>query len=399
MTTGTPRKPPVFGPEPWSELAGRSWSYWDLWFAAVAVADCAGSLDDLEAHLVGELRSHVDGRQGAESKLSHLADLRSRIEEAGLTPADLATSDGALRQTGAGQGEEEGERPLGGGTGHDARHGRDASGASRAALPVRPLERLPGRSRPLLQVLPPPCRGEGPHLQVQELRCRRPDRRAVAQPRPPSLSAAQRLALYRAFHTAGLELADRTDDSHGNVGQLRVGAWHTYLGIDWRAAGIRAEDYWADVCDLVVFEPYALDHQEETLPWRRVPAGQAELIEGYLLSLAAECRTNYLDYQAEEALQQLAWLAVAGRRFTPVRGCRDPARQRTLDAHRGHGRIRAAVGTPGAGARGVPGSGSPRLPSGALAPTLPALTGVDIGDDENTSRSRSFASSGSGGRS
>ena len=78
MTTGTPRKPPVFGPEPWSELAGRSWSYWDLWFAAVAVADYADSRDDLEAHLVGELRSHVDGRQGAESKLSHLADLRRR---------------------------------------------------------------------------------------------------------------------------------------------------------------------------------------------------------------------------------------------------------------------------------------------------------------------------------
>ena len=86
MTTGTPRKSPVFGPEPWSELAGRPWSYWDLWFAAVAVADYGGSLDDLEAHLVGELRGPLDGRQGAESKLSHLADLRSRIEDAGLTP-------------------------------------------------------------------------------------------------------------------------------------------------------------------------------------------------------------------------------------------------------------------------------------------------------------------------
>ncbi len=36
MTTGTPRKPPVNGPEQWSELAGRSWSYWDLRFSAVA---------------------------------------------------------------------------------------------------------------------------------------------------------------------------------------------------------------------------------------------------------------------------------------------------------------------------------------------------------------------------
>ena len=90
MTTGTPRKPPVFGPEPWSDVAGRPWSHWDLWFAAVAVSDHDGSFDDLEARLVAQLRSHV-GRQGAESKLSHLADLRSRLEAAGFSAADLAT--------------------------------------------------------------------------------------------------------------------------------------------------------------------------------------------------------------------------------------------------------------------------------------------------------------------
>jgi len=67
VTTGTPRKPPVFGPEPWSELAGRSWSYWDLWFAAVAVSDHAGSLDELEAHLVGGLRNLLGGRQSVEA--------------------------------------------------------------------------------------------------------------------------------------------------------------------------------------------------------------------------------------------------------------------------------------------------------------------------------------------
>jgi hypothetical protein len=47
-----------------------------------------------------------------------------------------------------------------------------------------------------------------------------------------------------------------------------------------------------------------------------VPAGKAESVEGFLLSLASECRSYYLDYQAEEALQQLAWLAVAGRPFS-----------------------------------------------------------------------------------
>lgn len=65
----------------------------------------------------------------------------------------------------------------------------------------------------------------------------------------------------------------------------------------------------------MVFEDYALDYREETLPWARVPAGQAGAVERFLLSLEAECRTHYLDHQAEEARRQLAWLAVAGRRF------------------------------------------------------------------------------------
>jgi hypothetical protein len=97
---------------------------------------------------------------------------------------------------------------------------------------------------------------------------------------------------------------------------LRRDAWHTYLGLDWQVTGSRPEDYWADLCDLVVFEDYALEYQEETLPWRGVPAGQAELVEGFLLSLELECRSHYLDYQADEALQQLAWLALARRRFS-----------------------------------------------------------------------------------
>lgn len=135
------------------------------------------------------------------------------------------------------------------------------------------------------------------------------------------LGDAERLALYRAFHTAGLELADRADDSYGVVGEVRRDAWHTYLRIDWQAAGIAAEEYWADLCDLVVFEGYALKFEEETLPWTRVPAGQTTLVEGILRSLEAECRAYHLDYQADRALEQLAWLAVAGRRFSQSVEC------------------------------------------------------------------------------
>jgi len=56
--------------------------------------------------------------------------------------------------------------------------------------------------------------------------------------------------------------------------------------------------------------------QRGDLAWSHVPAGQAELVEGVLLALEAECRAFHLDYPTDQALEQLAWLAVAGRRFT-----------------------------------------------------------------------------------
>ena len=399
MTTGSLRKPPVFGPEPWSELEGRSWSHWDLWFAAVAVCDHAGSLDQLEAHLVGGLGSPLGGRESVEAKLSHLADLRSRIEDAGLTPPDLATPDVLADK-----------RVLA----KSRKKVNDSGLEGRALTPAMvetPRVRLVRRSRygrwNTFPVDPGPYyKSLRRHVEVKDHISKYKSFAAVDRVEGrlrsldgPSLSAAQRLALYRAFHAAGLELADRTDDSYGNVGQLRAGAWHTYLGIDWQAAGIREEDYWADVCDLVVFEPYALGHEEETLPWRRVTAGQAGLIEGCLLSLASECRTNHLDDQADEALQGLAWLAVAGRRFgqyvdaatrlgsehwMPIEAMAESALR--------SGRWELALEVFRAADR-------PGFHQEHLRQRCRTLTGVDIGDEDHVAPPKRHVLGGPGGRS
>lgn len=66
----------------------------------------------------------------------------------------------------------------------------------------------------------------------------------------PRRTLPDRLALYRAFHTVGIELAERIDDSYGVVGELREEAYHRYLGIDWRATGIDPTDYRSDLCEL-----------------------------------------------------------------------------------------------------------------------------------------------------
>jgi hypothetical protein len=57
-------------------------------------------------------------------------------------------------------------------------------------------------------------------------------------------------------------------------------------------------------------------HRHETLPFHRVRAGHAELIEAILLGLAEEWRAAYHDYRADDALELVAWLHLAGHRYT-----------------------------------------------------------------------------------
>jgi hypothetical protein len=79
------RRKPVFGPEPWREVAGRTWSHWDLWFCLVLLSD----FDDDWAAFSEELwrrRSPYLLTLDEESKVSHLMDLRARLADAGREP-------------------------------------------------------------------------------------------------------------------------------------------------------------------------------------------------------------------------------------------------------------------------------------------------------------------------
>lgn len=315
-SAAAPRRSLVFGPEPWARVAGRSWCQWDLWYCLVAVLDHGGDLDGLEAVLVEALRGHLWGRRAVEAKLSHLADLRERLRAAELEPARLVPADVRADRALVAKA----RRKLG-------EHGLD-SRALTPAMVETPRVRLTRRARTGRWGAFPldPARFYRSFRRNVELKhhvtkgksfsvVRRLEERLRALDETVVFEG-ERLALYRAFHTAGLELADRVDDSYGVVGDLRREAWHVYLRLDWAGAGMAAEDYWDDVCGLVVFEDYGLDSREETLPWTRVAAGQAEFVERFLLALEAECGRFYLDYEAEQARCQLAWLAVARRRFT-----------------------------------------------------------------------------------
>lgn len=312
--TATPRRPPIFGAEPWMIVAGREWRHFDWWFALTATADLSGDLDALERELVATLRSSLHSRSDNEAKLSHLADLRTRLTMAGVDVSVLAAAAEPDRATMTKARRKVLDQALDGRAMTDAMRETPRVLLDRRAryghwdrFPVNPsrwYEKLAGR-RPSSDV------SKGRSFAVT-----RQLRERLARFDGPRRGVADRLALYRAFHTIGVELAERSDDSYGNIGELRLGAFKTYLSIDWASAGIEPEHYWQDLCELLVSEVYALTHQHETLAFQHVPAGQADMIEPILLGLADEYRAAYQDYQADEAVQLIAWLHIAGRRYT-----------------------------------------------------------------------------------
>jgi hypothetical protein len=83
-----PRRKPIFGPEPWQEAAGRTWSHWDLWFCLILVSE----FDEDWAAFSEEVwrrRSPYLLTLDEESKVSHLEDLQARLADVGLVAADL----------------------------------------------------------------------------------------------------------------------------------------------------------------------------------------------------------------------------------------------------------------------------------------------------------------------
>lgn len=301
------RRPPIFGPEAWAEVAGEPWCHFDRWFALVIETDFTGDADALRDELERQLRSSLHGRQDVIAKLSHLADLLRRLDAAGIgssvlvaaDPADKAAQDKARRKVLS-------QALEGRSMTEPMRHTPAACLDQRAKYghwdrfpsnPDRFHQRLAGRRHTYTD--------KGGSFRVVDAhveRLRRLD--------GPRRSLPDRLALYRAFHTVGIALAERVDDSYGVLGQARREAFLTYLEIDWAAAGMDRTVYWRDLCELLVSEVYGLTYRHETAAFARANTDDAELIEAILLDLADEYGTAYQDYQADEALQLIAWCRI-----------------------------------------------------------------------------------------
>jgi len=303
------RATPIFGPEPWAQRTGVTWSHWDGWFCFVCVADFGGDWEALADEI--EARRRGLGGTDAEAKLSHIADLRGRLAAAGLDAHTLAV-------------QLDPDRPV---VAKARRKVLDQALAGRDLTP--PMIQTP-RRRLLARAL----RGRFDRFPVSPEAdadrfgrlCRRVrgglalamelERVATAEDVRRASDPARRLALWRGVLTAGREAYEAgLRDSGGVVGGFLGEVFETYAGLRWRIDGFEPVDYYADLVDVVVFEDYGLLHTRETAPWHGVPAADVPLVAQRLVALEEELRCHRLRFHAEEARQHLGYLYAATRTF------------------------------------------------------------------------------------
>lgn len=377
----------VFGPEPWSTRGGQSWSHWDLWFCVEAARSPDGGFGAIEAKLLEKLHDRLGGRMNAESMLSHLWDLRTRLETAGISPkklvgaaaSDKKVMDKAHRKVatpsleGRAMTEPMRETPR-------VQLQRRARYGSWDRFPVSPRE-FYEKFRGTVEARHHITKGRT-FAKTQWLEDRL---KALDGPRR---TLPARVALHRAFHTAGLELQDRADDSYGNIGMLREDAWRTYVRLDWRSAGVEPAVWWRDLCELIVWEDYGLDYKHEIKPYASADRDDVALIESILLQLAEELGSVFLEYQAADAREEIAWLHVTKRNLTRYVDIASmlgsdawaPIEAMARSALRAHRReIAIAV---------FEAANQPGFHQGTLRRMCHELTGVSLGDEDLPPRAR-----------
>jgi hypothetical protein len=306
-------KTPIYGPEWWSTRHDAAWSYWDLWFCVVALADHGGDLDELTEAI--EEGGRLSGGGTAEAKLSHLDDLRRRMKQAGTDAETLVAdevADQKIRIKARTKVLKQGLYP------------RDMTEPMWHTPRQRLCERALHGRWPLFPASPESfyerlCNGlgEGFRSKNQTFKLARRLEAAIERlDRTTANSAAERLAARRALVAWCYRAMERCDDSYGVIGELARDALIGYATLAYEPAGIAGEDWSEDLCELLAWEDWGLLHRDETAPFTQLRGQLAEHAEQFMLSLADELRANRLHHEADKTLQTVAYLHIAAGRLT-----------------------------------------------------------------------------------
>jgi hypothetical protein len=317
----SPKKPTVVGPDLAMSLPtpqGRSLdlSYWDLWFALVAVSLHGGDLDRLAAW-IKEPRGFSYSRRSIERKRWHLRDLSRRLEEASVIPKQIVDSAGALAKTEKRRAlkkvmepcdrEREWSEPM-----------QNTPRSRRYSLALHgSWDRFPVSPQPYYETIRSHYQSRGVYSESMSYRIARTlDRYAEkAQTLLKAGQAAQAQALLRAWMTVIVELMAQADDSGGSIAMSFDEGFRAYLKIPLEPTGIVEGVFFPDLLDFLIWEDYGLTDDGIEGYFRGLDDRQADLCIEHLRHEVAALRDDDLEYQSEEALTLLGQVIAEQDRF------------------------------------------------------------------------------------
>jgi hypothetical protein len=292
-------------------------TYWDLWFAVVAVRYCGSSLLQIGERL-GESRGGIYcSSEDVARKRSHLRDLEKRLAAADVSVDDIVTAAGALagKELRRARG-----RVL---EGKERQYERSES--MRRTLKERGRHHALRGSWPRFPVSPRHFAEEiwshfqtrGFYTEGQSFEVARKLDRFLAQADKLTKGGryAEAQALLRAWLTVVIELMQIADDSFGRIGMSFHDGFAAYLHLTPERTGMEEAVFLEDLLELLIWEDYGLTDDQTEGYFDQLTRSQGDLCLQYLRRRVGELRADYLPYQSEEALTLLSQVAAEQDRF------------------------------------------------------------------------------------
>jgi hypothetical protein len=256
-------------------------------------------------------------RRSIERKRCHIRDLKRRLDEASIIPADIVLADPDLAKT-------EKKRALKK-VSESIHREREFSEPMRNTTRKRRFDHALRSYWDRFPVSPKPS-GEtiGAHFQSNRFYSESMsfsiagtlDRYAEqAKKLLEAGKAAQAQALLRGWMAVIVELMAKADDSFGSIGMSFDEGFKTYLKIPLQQTGIDERVFFTDLLDFLIWEDYGLTDKGIEGYFRGLSEGQADLCIEHLRHEVAALLEDDLDYQSEEALTFLGQLVAEQERF------------------------------------------------------------------------------------
>ena len=309
------KRKPIHGNDPWRTFGSETLCHWDLWMLILIVARHGGDWDSFREQLREQRKCMSSSTRDVEAKLSHLDQLRERLQESNLAPlelvGELASDRMAMRKAKT-----------------KILDQQVVGSQMSASMQATPRKRLYARAL---------C-GNWAKFPRSPISFARTFRRLVKRgfyPKSATFAVADRLestleketgrcgedttelvALHRAFLTTVVEAMERVDDSYGVVGETYPGPLRKYFSLPWIATGIPPEAYLRDILEFITWEDYGLTRRADVMPFfEGLEPEHASLADAILRETRAELVHCDLEYGADTALTWLGLLTLGQEHF------------------------------------------------------------------------------------